>query len=159
QSVRGTGPDQKTDFAKNIDTVSRLLAQVPPSARVVVLGITDKSFTQPYILLSERVTDDPGYFGERLAAAREELVRRWQRRSQSLAPQFKYTDILGALAMVEQIFAESPEHGRRILVILSDMRHHTADLDLESGKLVPSFSKLKMRKGISCATLRDAEVY
>jgi hypothetical protein len=33
---------------------------------VTVIGITDHSFGKPDILLSARIPDDAGYFGERL---------------------------------------------------------------------------------------------
>jgi hypothetical protein len=159
QSVQAAGPDAKTDFQKNIEAVSRLLGRVPPSSRAVVLGITDKSFAQPYILLSDRVTDDAGHFGERLESARGELVRVWKQRSAKLKPEFSYTDIFGALLVAEQIFAESPNRERHMLVILSDMRQHTPNLDLESGSSVPSFSAVKKQEGVPFASLQDAEVY
>jgi hypothetical protein len=159
QSVQGAGPDAKTDFQKNIEAVSRLLGRVPPSSRVVVLGITDKSFAQPYILLSGRVTDDAGHFGERLESARGELMRVWKQRSAKLKPEFRYTDIFGALLVAEQIFAGSPNRNRHVLIILSDMRHHTPDLDLESGGFAPHFSALKMQNGFSRVALPNAEVF
>jgi hypothetical protein len=159
QSVQGAGPDAKTDFQKNIEAVSRLLGRVPASSRVVVLGITDKSFAQPYILLSGRVTDDAGHFGERLERARGELVRAWKQRSAKLKPEFSYTDIFGALLVAEQIFSESPNRERHVLVILSDMRQHTPDLDLESGSSVPTLSAVKKQKAVPFASLQDAEVY
>jgi hypothetical protein len=159
QSVQAAGPDAKTDFQKNIEAVSRLLGRVPPSSRAVVLGITDKSFAQPYILLSDRVTDDAGHFGERLESARGELVRVWKQRSAKLKPEFSYTDIFGALLVAEQIFAESPNREHHVLVILSDMRQHTPDLDLESGSSVPALSAMKKQKTVPFASLQDAEVY
>jgi hypothetical protein len=159
QSVQGAGPDEKSDFQKNVEAVSRLLGKVPPSTHVVVLGITDKSFAHPYILLSATVTDDAGHFGERLAAAQGDLVQLWKRRSARLKPEFRYTDIFGALLVAEQIFAGSRNRGRHVLIILSDMRHHTPDLDLESGGFAPHFSALKMQNGFSCVALPDAEVF
>lgn len=160
QSVGSAGPDQKTDFQKNVAGITRLLGEVPVSSRVVVLGITDKSFAQPYLLLSARVADDPGYFGERLEAAHRELVAMWKRRSASLQPEFKYTDIMGALLIAGQFFDESPKTSRKILVIFSDMRHHTTDVDLESGALVPDFeSARKQSRAMPVANLRGVEVY
>jgi hypothetical protein len=160
QSVGGAGPDRRTDFEKNVEGVTRLLLQVPVSSRVVVLGITDKSFAQPYILLSAHVSDDPGYFGERLQAARAELVRQWRRRSKDLRPQFPYTDIVGMLLVANQIFDRSPKASQKILILFSDMRHHTPDLDLESGRAVPGLAQLAGRsKSIPRAMLQDVEVY
>jgi hypothetical protein len=159
QSVQSAGPDEKSDFQKNVEAVPKLLGKVPPSTHVIVLGITDKSFAHPYILLSATVTDDAGHFGERIAVAQGDLVRLWKRRSARLKPEFRYTDIFGALLVAEQIFAGSPNRERHVLIILSDMRHHTPDLDLESGGIAPHFSALKTQNGFSCVALPDVEVF
>jgi hypothetical protein len=132
RSVAVTGPDGTSEFQKNVDGVTRLLAQVPAGAHVTVIGITDHSFAQPYILLSATVSNESGYFGERLSAARRELVHTWKRRSATLRPSFASTDILGALELTSQIFSERPiDTDRRMLVLFSDMRNDTRELDLE----------------------------
>jgi hypothetical protein len=160
QSVAGAGPDGQTDFQKNVEGVTRLLAQVPVSSRVTVLGITGNSFSQPYILLRARVPDDPGYFNEREQAARVELVRAWKHRSADLRPQFKYTDILGALLVASQLFDEAPKTSRKALVVFSDMRHHTRDLDMESLRTAPTFAAFEKRlRGRNAARLARVEVY
>ena len=160
QSVGSAGPDARSDFEKNVAGMTKLLAAVPVSSRVVVLGITDKSFGEPYILLSARVPDDPGYFGEKLQAAHRQLIGLWKRRSAQLQPNFKHTDILGALLTVEHIFNESPQASRKVLVIFSDMRHSTAELDFESGNSVPSFTQWKQRpNAVPIATLKGVQVY
>ena len=132
QSVATVGPDGQTDFQKNIDGVTRLLAQSPAGSHVTVIGITDRSFAQPYIVLSASVPVDQGYFGERLTSARGELVRVWKQRSSKLQPTFRQTDILGALFLTSQIFAEHEPPQRKMLVLFSDMRQNTAELNLES---------------------------
>jgi hypothetical protein len=157
QSVQSTGPDGKTNFQKNIEAVSTLLGKLPASTHIVVFGITDQSFAQPSLLLSARITDDPGHFGERLQAARAELIQLWKRRTAQLKPQSQSTDILGVLALAEQVFRESSE-GRHLLIILSDMRHHTRALDLESGNLVRSFSA-RNNTALAPARLQNVEVY
>jgi hypothetical protein len=160
QSVAGAGPDAKTDFEKNVAGITKLLGQVPLSSRVIVLGITDKSFAEPYILLSARIGDDPGYFGERLQTARRELAATWKKRSVGLEPNFKHTDILGALLVASQLFDESPQGSRKVLVLFSDMRHHTRELDLESASSVPGLAQVKKQsKAISLAKLDAVEVY
>jgi hypothetical protein len=160
QSVAGAGPDARSDFEKNVAGEAKLLAQAPVSSRVVVLGITDKSFAQPYILLSARVPDDPGYFGEKLQTAHRQLIALWKRRSGQLQPNFRHTDIFGALLTAEHIFSESPQTSRKVLVIFSDMRHSTAELDFESGSSVPSFTQLKKQSNIvPVAALKGVEAY
>jgi hypothetical protein len=159
QSVAVAGPDHKTEFQKNIDAVTKLLAQVPASSRVTILGITDQSFAQPDILLSATIPGDVGYFGERLTSARSELVRAWKTRSARLEPTFRHTDIIGALLVAGQIFSEQKDAGKKILVVFSDMRHRTADLDLESHPIVPSFLHAGKRAHIVLADLRGVHVY
>jgi hypothetical protein len=160
QSVAVAGHGEQTDFQKNVQGITRLLAQAPVSSRIIVLGITDKSFTQPRILLSARVADDPGYFGERLDAARRQLVGMWKRRSTNIEPQFKYTDILGVLLVAGQMFDASPKSSRKMLVIFSDMRHHTDDLDLESRRSVPPFrATAEHSRIIMIAPLQSIEVW
>ena len=63
RSVAVTGPDAKSEFQKNVDGVTRVLSQVPVGSRVFVIGITDHSFTQPYILLKANVPGDPDTSG------------------------------------------------------------------------------------------------
>ena len=145
RSVAGSGPDGKTDFQKNVEGVSRLLTQVPAGSRITVIGITDHSFAQPYILLSARVPEDAGYFGERLTAARNQLVKAWKVRSSRLDPHFRQTDILGALQLASEIFAQQPDAGRKTLVIFSDMRQSTSDLNFERLRAVPPFTNLASR--------------
>lgn len=55
QSVAVVGPDGKTEFQKNAKGVSRVLADVPAGERVTIIGITDHSFSQPYILMCAEV--------------------------------------------------------------------------------------------------------
>ena len=140
RSVAGAGPDGKTDFQKNVEGVSQLLVQVPAGSRITVIGITDHSFAQPYILLSAHVLDDAGYFGERLTAAHNRLVQAWKARSSQLDPHFRQTDILGAMQLASDIFSHEPNNGSKVLVIFSDMRQSTPELNLETRKVVPSFS-------------------
>jgi hypothetical protein len=160
RSVAGTGPNGRTDFEENVDGITRLLRQVPGSCHVVVLGITGKSFVQPDILLSARVEDDPGYFGERLGAARRELVRSWLRISSRLAPQFRYTDIVGTLLLAAQVFDRAPLASRKVLVVFSDMRNHTSELDLESGSTTRALEALKKQSlHVPQARLSAVEIY
>jgi hypothetical protein len=161
QSVGVAGPDHTTDFQKNIDAVTRLLAQVPAGSRLTVIGITDKSFAQPDILLSAKIPEDTGYFGERLRSAQSELVRAWKGRSGQLKPRFPHTDIMGALILSGQIFEQHPDSSRKILVIFSDMRHSTPGLDLQSRSTVQTLSLAGTTSGanVLLADLRHVEVY
>jgi hypothetical protein len=159
QSVAVSGPDHKTEFQKNIDAVTKLLAQVPANSRVTVIGITDQSFAQPDILLSGTIPADAGYFGERLSLARSELVQVWKSRIPQLKPKYHYTDIIGAMMLASQIFHESGRHENRALVVFSDMRHRTRGLNTESPIQVPSFSEVGKSRRVPVADLHHSHVY
>ena len=116
KSVAVKGPDGESEFKKNLDSVTRLLMTLPAGTSITVIGITDRSFAQPLILLRAHVPDEPGYFGERLRSARTEIVRAWQTKTAHLTPKYEFTDILGALVLAGRDyrhrcqFAESPYH-------------------------------------------------
>jgi len=130
-SVAARGHDGATEFQKNVQAITSLVGEVPASSRITVLGITENSFSQPYVLLSAKVGSDPGYFGEKLAAARQQLVKTWQARSAHLAPSTCGTDILGALVVAGEMLRQAPSGSRKVLVVYSDMRNYTKDLDQE----------------------------
>jgi hypothetical protein len=159
-SVGGaSGLDQKTELERNVASVGKLLVTVPAGSRVTVIGITDRSFAQPYVLLSARLDGNAGYFQERIKNAHQQLLTAWQKRSQSLVENFQQTDLFGALVMSSQIF--EPRDGRRnVLVIFSDMRHETRSLNLAKFSVVPLQPTLD---GIAsaglAADLKGVEVY
>jgi hypothetical protein len=158
-SVGTRGPDRTTEFQKNIDGVTRFLGEAPAGSRVVVFSITDRSFAHPYILLSATIPEDEGYFGERLQSARTELVRVWRSRTRDLKPRYQKTDILGALLIASQVFSQTSPRAEKLLLIFSDMRQNTSELDLESLRLVPPFEKLsKEAKMIPQAQLHNVDV-
>ena len=102
--------------------------------------------------------DDSGYFGERLNAARSELVRVWKLRSARLQPSFAATDILGALLLASQIFnQERAEH--RALVLFSDMRNHTRELNLDSPSTASTRNSEGRTVSVAPVDLHGAKVY
>lgn len=132
KSVGTKGPDGRTDFEKNVEAVDKILSEVPADSRVTVIGITDRSFSEPYVLLSARIPADSGYFGERLAAAHRQLLQAWHTRSGPLQPKFESSDIFGMFSLAAEILRSDPAAKRKLLVIFSDMRQHTVELDLET---------------------------
>ena len=159
QSVSVTGPDDGNEFRKNIDGVTRALAEVPPGTHVTVIGITDRSFAQPYILVSASVSPDAGYFGERLGGARGQLVAKWKERSLTLRSDSPSTDVFGALLLASQIFSAGPSTDRRMLVLFSDMRNSTSELNLERFQVLAHARTASLPPGIVHADLRNVEVY
>jgi hypothetical protein len=63
------------------------------------------------------------------------------------------------LHYVFDLWVQAWRKKRHVLIILSDMRHHTPNLDLESGGIAPHFSALKTQNGFSCVALPDVEVF
>jgi hypothetical protein len=159
KSVDVVGPDGKTEFQKNIDGVTGIIEKIPAGAHVAIIGITDHSFAQPYILLSASVSADAGYFGERLGAARNQLVGRWKARSRTLQPDSRSTDVFGALLLASQIFAENPPANRRMLVLFSDMRNSTSVLNLERFQVLSHTQTAALPPEVIHADLGDVEVY
>jgi hypothetical protein len=159
QSVSVTGPDGRSEFRKNIDGVTGVLARIPAGAHVTVIAITDRSFAQPNILLSASVSPDAGYFGERLGAARTQLIVRWKARSLTLQPDSPSTDVFGALLLASQIFSQGPNADRRMLVLFSDMRNSTSVLNLERFQVLEHAQPTALLPGIIHVDLRNVEVY
>jgi len=159
-SVASKGHDGKTDFEKNLAAVTGLLAKIPPASRVTVLGITEDSFSHPYILLSAKTTNDSGYFGERITAARQTLIRAWQERSVRLKPRASQTDILGALVVAGHMFERTPHANRQVLIVYSDMLHFTRHINLETkGEISLGSALAKVEHGMLLAHLSDVEVH
>jgi len=159
-SVSGaSGLDHKTELQRDVTAVGQLLASVPAGSRITVIGITDNSFTQPYVLLSARLDGNEGYFHERIANARQQLVAAWQRKSKDFASSFQQTDLLGALVVSSQLLQSKPgEHN--VLVIFSDMRHETRLLNLARFSLVPADATLKkVQAAHLVADLKGVDVY
>jgi hypothetical protein len=158
EAVRGH--DSKEEFAKNVQSVTRILNALPPGSKVSIIGITDDSFGTPLIILSGGLGDDEGYFKERLAQGRAALTHAWQKRSEALSPRYKSTDILGALLVTSDVFRDAPAGYRRVLVVLSDMKQATRTLDLEHVPFVQSNPALSRvgRNGL-LADLHGVDVY
>lgn len=156
-SERVIGTDGNTEFAKNLAAISRLLANAPAGAKVTVLGITGESFGAPYVVLEAELNPDAGYFQEKLAAARGQLMHAWHEHARKLSPNAKHTCLFGALRLASQVFQEN---GRRnVLVIFSDMRQDTGALDLESTDLVSGGAMSAVEKQKLLPDLHGVEVY
>lgn len=158
KSVDVVGPDGKTEFQKNIDGVAGILGMVPAGAQVTIIAVTGHSFAQPYILLSASVSPDGGYFGERISAARSELVRKWKARTASLSPDAKSTDIVGVLLLAGQILSHGSTRDRKQLVLFSDMRNCTPELDLERSREPARDRAITLSREIPRAELKGVEV-
>lgn len=160
KSVAVKGEDSRAEFEKNVKGVSSILAALPSGAKVTVIGITDDSFATPYIILSAELTGDEGYFKERLANGRVALMHAWQERSALLAPRCPQTDILGALFVASEVFRDSPEDDRKVVVVLSDMRQATRALNVEHQPVVRADTALRqVANNKLFADLQGVDVY
>jgi hypothetical protein len=157
-SVVSKGPDGKTDFEKNVTAVTDLIAHTPAGTQLTVLGITGISFAEPDILLRADVPVDSGYFGERLTSAHRQIMQAWQHRAGQLAPTAKETDILGALAVASQIFDETHRGSRKVLVIYSDMRQATPELNLEHSVRLSNKELRYAAQSMRSQNLQGAEI-
>jgi len=159
-SVAAKGHDGKTEFEKNLSSVTRLLSQMPLHSQVTVLAITENSFSQPYVLLSAKTADDKGYFGERLTAARQQILRVWHERSAHLQPNSAGTDILGSLVVAGQLLQQAPDTQRKVLVLFSDMREFTRHLNFETQSDIPMDAALaKVDEGRFLPNLKGVDIY
>lgn len=159
RSLQVTNPAGKSEHHQNLAAVESLLSTLPAGARVTIIGITDQSLTRPYILMSAQVAADPGYFNERLAAARKQLVQAWATISKDMRPTYEHTDIFGALLLANRLFDETPTM-RKVLVVLSDSRHEGLGINLEKPESINSAEVMTQveRAGL-IADLKGVEVH
>jgi hypothetical protein len=129
-SEKAKGHDGRSQFEKNTKGVAEILGSVSAGATVTVIGITENSFGQPFIVLSATISDDPGYFGERLTSARRQLVSAWQKRSLQIEPSAKNTDIIGAALLASELFRNN-QGTKQLLILYSDMRNTTDGVNFE----------------------------
>jgi hypothetical protein len=159
RSVGANGPDDRSEFQKNVTAVSQVLRQVPAGVRVTILGITDDSFAPPYFLLRATVAPEVGYFGEKLTSARQRLENTWKVKSRDLTPSFAGTDLFGAFLVAGQIFQEAGAGRRDVLVVFSDMWQETREFNFGKMKEVCALEAMeKVRTQKLLANLRDADV-
>jgi hypothetical protein len=160
QSVAGKGYDGKTDYEKNVDAACQLIAQLPPGARFTVLAITDRSFAQPYILLQRALPSDKGplQFQDRIALAKAHAASELHKLALSSPHSIPHTDVFGALILAADILSQAPQ--RKVLVVFSDMRQSTTDLDLERATSTPQGPALmSIEKRRLVAQLQGVNVY
>jgi hypothetical protein len=153
------GQDGVTQLQENIKGVDRLLGSIEAGSRIAVIGITQDSFSSPYIVLKAETSADPGYFGERLASAQRQIRRAWRGRAEHLTATAPGTDLLGAIRFANELFGAGPPDSRKILVLCSDMRHVTRGLNLETPRMVAAATMLTVQQKNLVANLAGVTVY
>jgi hypothetical protein len=147
------------EFNDNLRAVSTILTILPAGSRATMIGITDRSYINPLVLLDARTSLDAGVFASRLKSAHQTLMSEWRKLSRLLKPSFKETDLLGALRYAGEVLARS-EAQRKVVVILSDGRQYSAELDLESPKTIDVAKSLsEVEKQGLFVDLKGVEVF
>ena len=155
------GYDGSTADAENIESAARIIAMLPAGSRITVTGISDESFSRPFVLLTGLIPSDPGKLREydEIAAARNRLSRSLRRIGGSIEPRFQTTDLLGFLMLAGMAFESAP-HMRRVLVIHSDMRQSGRPLDIEHVPVISVGGALgTVEEGHLLANLSGVEVF
>jgi len=154
------GFEGRSQFEQNRSAVAQLLANLPVGARVNLIGITDKTFSNPLLLLGATLSDDAGYFGNRLLKGRQALLGEWSRRTSTLKPLAAHTDILGAFQYASEVFSHS-EAKRKVLIFFSDMRNEQPGvLDLEKPAVINVAKDIEnLEKRGLIAALPGVQVY
>ena len=126
-----TGSTGQEELEKNKDAAAEYIKGIQPRSRLSVVAVTDRSYSRPVILLRRSTGEKPGYFGEIIEKERQEILAEFREKSKDLKAVYKNSDVLGAISLASVILGES-RASRKLLIIYSDMRHVTKELDLES---------------------------
>lgn len=144
----------QTEFTKNVSAIEYFIRNhVSPGDELKVIAITESSFSRPYTLLDARVSPQKGAFGEVLSRERLRLLNQWK--TQDLKPTAKATDILGAVNLAAILFPQKA--GKKDLIIFSDMRQCSEELNLETPQKIDFHNILPKIKS-SIPNLKGAKV-
>jgi len=120
-----------TEFEKNYKGITSFIKNhLGPGDTVKLIAITETSFSRPYILIEDRVSDKKGAFGETLARDKIRILKKWEKFN--LKPTAKATDIFGAINLVATL--KKPKRNR--LIIFSDMRQCADGFNFEKPKRI-----------------------
>lgn len=130
-SAKGADYLEKTEFQKNALYVDEIIKKLEPGERFLILGITEKSFERPLIILDRTLSREIGYFSEKVAKDKLNIMNEWKKIN--VQANAKATDIFGALQLATLLF--DGVTGPKKLILMSDMRN-TVNLDLETPQLI-----------------------
>jgi hypothetical protein len=127
-SEKKTGLTGEDGFEANKRAIGRIIESLESAEVFHIVGITGKTRTDPLVLLKAKLTENPGYFGERLKRDRAIILASWQKTAERLKPFSQETDIVGALELAAGLLQGSKV---RTLYVLSDGKNCTPVLNLE----------------------------
>ncbi len=153
------GYDGKTDYEKNVEAACGLITHLPPGTQVTVFAITDRSFSQPYILLQRELPTDKGplQFQDRIAIAKAQAAAQLRKLALSSPRSIPHTDIFGALILAADMLRQSSR--RKALVLFSDMRQSTSDTDFERLKTISRQTLATVERQELIARLQNVDLY
>jgi hypothetical protein len=114
--------------------VRDFIGQLRFNDAIAVLLISEASFSNPQVVLEERLPYDDHPLQPDFLRERENLVSEWQQVARRLKLQAQKTDIVGALFFAQQILAQT--QGQSWILFLSDMRQSSDVLNIENDKLI-----------------------
>jgi hypothetical protein len=136
--------------------IHRLIKTLVPGESLYVVGITARSQTDPWIFLSAKMNENPGFFSERSQRDKAIISAYWKKRSQKLKLFAKKTDLLGFMRIAGELFSGTT---RQRLHVFSDGKNCTDKLNLEKApKTATDFMK-KLSKIDEFPNLKDVQVY
>jgi hypothetical protein len=109
--------------------IGNLLSQLRSGDEVYVTGITDVSFSKPLLILHGTLPVDPHPLKPKLLAAQQKIILEWKSKSGTLARPYKASDIIGSICHASLLLRG--KSAEKWLIILSDMRNSTKELDIE----------------------------
>jgi hypothetical protein len=118
--------------------ISALLSQSTSGDEVYVTGITDASFSKPLVILHGALPEDRHPLKPKLLAAQQSMTSEWKSKSRSLTRPYKASDIIGAVYHASLLLRG--KSSEKWLIILSDMRNSTPELNIEN---VPEIDRKK----------------
>jgi hypothetical protein len=123
------------EFQKNIDAITNLIRKLNTGSWTWIVGITDQSLSRPFVILKGSISVSRGLFGEKTEFEKKRLVKEFKVVANTLRPDFKASDILGAIYLGSNLFPRRCQERR--LTIYSDMRHIDHRFDLQNVPVVP----------------------
>lgn len=160
QSASSQGYDGKMSFDRNLDSAARLILALPPATQVHAVAISDQSFAKPWVLVSRQIAAGHGplQYSDQIMLSKHRIVAALRKAARSRQPEFRQTDILGALRVASDFLGATL--GQKLLVLFSDMQHNAAEIKLEKGLLLPVDLALQRIAQLQpVADLRDVTVY
>ncbi|MGH7454293.1 MAG: hypothetical protein ACRENG_23260, partial [bacterium] len=118
--------------------ISTLLSQSSSGDEVYVTGITDASFSKPLVILHGTLPDDRHPLKPKLLAAQQSISSEWKSKSRSSTRPYKASDVIGAVYHASLLLRG--KSSEKWMIILSDMRNSTKELDIEN---VPEIDREK----------------